>query len=141
MASLVIAAVPVHATATILLAATSKSPIKAATTDVRGDDFLRLPIGNVAIASLRKVRGCLVVVSGDGGRRVCRGSLTTDNWRVHSRYCARLAQGQFSTISDACRRLNSSGTKCRPDSIKKSPPRGGSRAYGSVALGLSRSVP
>jgi hypothetical protein len=69
MASLVIAALPVHAAATILPAATSKSPIKAATTDVREDDFLRLPIGNVAIASLRKMRGYLVLVSGDGWRR------------------------------------------------------------------------
>jgi hypothetical protein len=48
MASLVIAALPVHTAATILLAATSKSPIKAATTDVREDDFLRLTIFNVA---------------------------------------------------------------------------------------------
>ncbi|HEV7444794.1 MAG TPA: hypothetical protein VGO18_19520, partial [Steroidobacteraceae bacterium] len=44
-------------------------PIKAATTDVREDDFLRLPIGNVVIASLRKMRGYLVLVSGDGWRR------------------------------------------------------------------------
>ena len=57
MASLVIAALPVHAAAMILLTATSKSPIKAATTDVREDDFLRLPIGSVAIASLYKMRG------------------------------------------------------------------------------------
>jgi hypothetical protein len=79
MASLVIAALPVHAAATILLAATSKSPIKAATTDVREDDFLRLPIGNVAIASLRKM-GYLELVSGDGWRRGngLRGSLTTE---------------------------------------------------------------
>jgi hypothetical protein len=70
MASLVIAALPVHAAATILLAATSKSPIKAATTDVREDDFLRLPIGNVAIASLCKMRGYLELVSSDGWRRV-----------------------------------------------------------------------
>src|SRR6202045_840065 len=69
MASLVIAALPVHAAAVILLAATSKSPTKAATTDVREDDFLRLPIGNVAIASLRKMRGYLELVSGDGWRR------------------------------------------------------------------------
>src|SRR5438132_4130220 len=69
MASLVIAALPVHAAATILLAPTSKSPIKAATTDVREDDFLRLPIGNVAIASLRKMRGYLELVSGDGWGR------------------------------------------------------------------------
>jgi hypothetical protein len=40
---------------TILLAATSKSPIKAATTDVREDDFLRL---NVARFS-RKIWGLL----------------------------------------------------------------------------------
>ena len=53
MASLVIAALPVHAAAMILLAATSKSPIKAATTDVREDNFLRLRAGNVAIACLR----------------------------------------------------------------------------------------
>jgi hypothetical protein len=66
MASLVIAALPVHAAATILLVATNKSPIKAATTDVREDDFLRLPIGNVAIASLRKMRGYLELVAGDG---------------------------------------------------------------------------
>src|ERR1700730_8001734 len=79
MASLVIAALPVHAAATILLAATSKSPIKAATTDVREDDFLRLPIGNVAIASLRKMRGYLELVSGDAvAVMVCRGSLTTE---------------------------------------------------------------
>ena len=51
MASLVIAALPVHSAATILLAATSKSPIKAATTDVREDDFLRL---NVAFVSPAK---------------------------------------------------------------------------------------
>src|ERR1700676_3047006 len=69
MASLVIAALPVHAAATILLAATNKSPIKAATTDVREDDFFRLPIGNVAIASLRKMQGYLEPVSGDGWRR------------------------------------------------------------------------
>jgi hypothetical protein len=66
MASLVIAALLVHAAAAILQAATSKSPIKAATTDVREDDFFRLPIGNVAIASLRKMRGYLELVSGDG---------------------------------------------------------------------------
>src|ERR1700731_1377285 len=69
MASLVIAALPVHAAATILLTPTSTSPIKAATTDVREDDFLRLLIGNVAIASLRKMRGYLELVSGDGWRR------------------------------------------------------------------------
>src|SRR6202045_5333836 len=69
MASLVIGALPGHMAATILLAATSKSPIKAATTDVREDDFLRLPIGNVAIASLRRMRGYLALVSGDGWRR------------------------------------------------------------------------
>jgi hypothetical protein len=69
MASLVIAALPVHAAATILLAATSKFPIKAATTDVREDDFLRLPIGNVAIASLCKMRGYLELVADDGWGR------------------------------------------------------------------------
>ena len=42
MASLVIAALPVHSAATNLLAATNKSPIKAATTDIREDDFPRL---------------------------------------------------------------------------------------------------
>jgi hypothetical protein len=75
MASLVIAALPVQAAATILLAATSKSPIKAATTDVREDDFLRLPIGNVAIASVRKMRGylelgLLIDVEFDRDRRI-----------------------------------------------------------------------
>src|SRR4051812_31300652 len=69
MASLVIAALPVHAAAVILLAATSKSPIKAATTDFREGDFLRLPIGNVAMAPLRNIRGYLVLVAGDGWRR------------------------------------------------------------------------
>src|ERR1700719_4339902 len=91
MASLVIAALPVHAGATILLAATSKSPINAATTDVREDDFLGLPIGNVAIASLRKMRGNLVPVSGDSWRRgngLPRIADPPNNWRVHSRYCA-----------------------------------------------------
>ena len=69
MASLVIAALPVHTAATILQAATSKSEIKAATTDLREDDFLRLSVGNVAFASLRKMRGYLELVSGDGWRR------------------------------------------------------------------------
>jgi hypothetical protein len=90
MASLVIAALPVHAAATILLAATSTSPIKAATTDVREDDFLRLPIGNVAIASIRKMRGYLELVSGDGWRRG-NGLPWIANHRtigVHSRSCA-----------------------------------------------------
>jgi hypothetical protein len=52
-----------------LLAATSKFPIKAATTDVCEDDFLRLPIGNVAIASLCKMLGYLQLVADDGWRR------------------------------------------------------------------------
>jgi hypothetical protein len=54
MASLVIAALPVHSAATILLAATSKSPIKAATTDVREDDLLRLNVAFVALATLTR---------------------------------------------------------------------------------------
>jgi len=52
---------------------------------------------------------------------VCRGSLTTE--QLACILAAALAQGQFGTISDACRRLDSSGTKCRPDSIKKAPSR------------------
>src|ERR1700730_11209365 len=89
MASLVIAALPVHAAATILLAPTSTSPIKAATTDVREDDFLRLPIGNVAIASLRKMRGYLELVSGDGWRRGNTLPWIADHRTigVHSRSC------------------------------------------------------
>jgi hypothetical protein len=43
MASLAIAALPVHRAAAILLAATRKSPTKAATTEVWEDDLLRLP--------------------------------------------------------------------------------------------------
>jgi|SRR5580704_5019238 hypothetical protein len=43
MASLAIAALPVQRATAILLAATSKSPIKAATTEVWEDDLLRLP--------------------------------------------------------------------------------------------------
>jgi len=43
MASLAIAALPVHMAAAILLAATTKSPTKAATTEVWEDDLLRLP--------------------------------------------------------------------------------------------------
>src|SRR5580704_2400201 len=48
MASLAIAALPVQIAAPILLAATSKSPTKAATTEVREDDLLRLPLIDVA---------------------------------------------------------------------------------------------
>src|SRR3984893_9931471 len=127
MASLVIAALPVHAAATILLAATSKSPIKAATTDVREDDFLRLPIGNVAIASLRKMRGYLVLVSGDGWRRGNGLPRIADHRTIGvcilaARVtCAGLIWHDILCMSAAqflC-------TECRPDSIKKSPSRGG----------------
>src|ERR1700722_13983814 len=47
MASLAIAALPVQKAAPILLAATSKSPTKAATTEVWEDDLLRLPLIDV----------------------------------------------------------------------------------------------
>src|SRR5467141_387023 len=128
MASLVIAALPVHAAATILPAATSKSPIKAATTDVREDDFLRLPIGNVAIASLRKMRGYLELVSGDGWRRGNGLPRIADHRTIGVCILATahdLRRANLAQFSDAWRRLNASGTKCRPDSIKKSPSRGG----------------
>jgi len=127
MASLVIAALPVHAAATILLAPTSTSPIKAATTDVREDDFLRLPIGNVAIASLRKMRviwnWCRVTAG--VAVMVCRGSLTTEQsacaFSLLRVTCAGPIWHNFRCMSAAqflC-------TKCRPDSSKKSPLRGG----------------
>src|ERR1700738_3603042 len=48
MASLAIAALPVQRAAAILLAATSKSPTKAATTEVWDDDLFRLPLIDVA---------------------------------------------------------------------------------------------
>src|SRR5580704_4789343 len=48
MASLAIAALPVQIAAPILLAATSKSPTRATTTEVWGDDLLRLPLIDVA---------------------------------------------------------------------------------------------
>src|ERR1700675_2829076 len=50
MASLAIAALPVQMAAAILLAATSKSPTKAATTEVWEDDLLRLPRIDVAFS-------------------------------------------------------------------------------------------
>src|SRR6202035_2168222 len=102
MASLVIAALPVHAAATILLAPTSTSPIKAATTDVREDDFLRLPIGNVAIASLRKMRviwnWCRVTAG--VAVMVCRGSPTTEQLACAFSLLRVTCAGQFGTISD-----------------------------------------
>ena len=48
MASLAIEALPVHSAAAVLLAATSKSPTRAATTEVSDDDLLRLPLIDVA---------------------------------------------------------------------------------------------
>src|SRR5437588_10123778 len=123
MASLVIAALPVHAAATILLAATSKSPIKATTTDVREDDFLRLPIGSVAIASLRNWYWCRVTAG--VAVMVCRGSLTTEQlacaFSLLRVTCAGPIWHDFRCMSAAqflC-------TKSRPDSIEKSPSRGG----------------
>src|SRR5438105_9778857 len=144
MASLVIAALPVHAAATILLAPTSKSPIKAATTDVREDDFLRLPTGNVAIASLRKMRGYLVLVSGDGWRRGNGLPRIADHRTIGVCILAtarELARGQFGTIFDACRRLNSSAPNAGLIPSRSRRRAEASRAYGSVALGPSRSVP
>jgi hypothetical protein len=60
-ASLVIAALPVHTAAKILLAATSKSPTKAATTDVWEEEFLRLCVVNGAffIAAVRFRHDCV----------------------------------------------------------------------------------
>jgi len=143
MASLVIAALPVHAAATILPAATSKSPIKAATTDVREDDFLRLPIGNVAIASLRKMRGYLELVSGDGWRRgnglpriadhrtigVCILATARDLRRANLARFPMHVGGSIPLAPNAD--LIPSRSRRRAEA---------SRAYGSVALGLSRSV-
>jgi hypothetical protein len=127
----------------ILLAATSKSPIKAATTDVREDDFLRLPIGNVAIASLRKMRGYVELVSGDGWRRG-KGLPRIANHRTIGVSFSLLRVTCAGPIWHDCRCMSAAQflcTKCRPDSIKKSPSRGGIAAYGSIALKLSRSGP
>jgi hypothetical protein len=126
MASLVIAALPVHAAATILLAATSKSPIKAATTDVREDDFLRLPIGNVAIASLRKMRGYLELVA--GLRRGNSLPRIADHRTIGvcilatARDLRRANLTRFPMhVGDSIPLIPNAG----PDSIKKSPSRGG----------------
>jgi len=72
---------------------------------------------------------------------VCRGSLTTEQLACAFSLLRVTCEGQFGTISDACRRLNSSAPKAGliPSRGRRSAE--ASRAYGSVALGLSRSVP
>src|ERR1700730_8591270 len=144
MASLVIAARPVHSAATILLAATNKSPIKDATTDVREDDFLRLPIGNVAIASLRKMRGYLERVSGDGWRRGNGLPRIADHRKIG--VCIFATADDFRRANLARFPMHVGGSIPLAPNAGLIPSRSrrraeASRAYASVALGLSRSVP
>jgi len=70
---------------------------------------------------------------------VYRGSLTTE--QLACILAAALAQGQFGTISDACRRLNSLAPSAGLIPSRSRRRAEASRECGSVALGLSRSVP
>src|ERR1700688_1088670 len=146
MASLVIAALPVHSAATILLAATSKSPIKAATTDVREDDLLRLNVAFVlsmwpSLHSPRS-RGCFSAVDAEDSARDERrlvGCQTSDRLgdfigfaRTFERHARNQAGLSFSIAGEPVKQFGINRTWC--DSVDAHTER---RAFERRCLGES----